>query len=261
MNDALLLLAADLVDDLEKVRIANENRLRSLAGFSLEGTAQASCLADVVNGLVEMEDAAVCALRKTMRQHPLGSWVKATIGVGEKQGARLLASIGDPYWNPLHQRPRTVSELWAYCGLHVLPVGHTDHGIRNLFADGDQKSPRVVTKPKTDPATGHVDLTTCETHGLPVGVAPRRIRGQRVNWSPEAKVRAYLVALSCMKHRRSPYRTVYDARREHTAETHPEWTPGHSHNDALRITSKAILKDLWLEARALHLQQSLDEVG
>lgn len=33
---------------------------------------------------------------------------------------------------------------------------------------------------------------------------------------------------------------------------HPEWTPSHSHNDGLRIASKAILRDLWREAKRLH---------
>jgi hypothetical protein len=41
------------------------------------------------------------------------------------------------------------------------------------------------------------------------------------------------------------YRYLYEARRAHTAGTHPEWTLGHSHNDALRIVGKRILADLW----------------
>ena len=43
----------------------------------------------------------------------------------------------------------------------------------------------------------------------------------------------------------APYRTVYDARRARTAETHPDWTKAHSHNDALRIMTKALVRDLW----------------
>jgi hypothetical protein len=45
---------------------------------------------------------------------------------------------------------------------------------------------------------------------------------------------------------------TYDARRAHTAVTHPDWTDGHSHNDALRVASKAILRDLWRAARDWH---------
>jgi hypothetical protein len=41
------------------------------------------------------------------------------------------------------------------------------------------------------------------------------------------------------------YRAVYETRRAHTGETQPDWTAGHSHNDALRIVGKHILADLW----------------
>lgn len=105
--------------------------------------------------------------------------------------------------------PRTVSQLWAYCGLHTLP------GV-----DGQQ--------------------------------AARRQKGVQANWSTEAKTRAYLIATSRIKQMGAPYRQVYDERRAHTALSHPDWSPGHSHNDALRIVSKRVLRDLWRAARAYH---------
>lgn len=81
------------------------------------------------------------------------------------------------------------------------------------------------------------------------GSAPKHKRGQQSNWDTKLKTRAYLMAECCMKNRRSPFRKAYDDRREHTKMTHPEWTDGHSHSDAMRITSKAILKAMWLESR------------
>ena len=42
-----------------------------------------------------------------------------------------------------------------------------------------------------------------------------------------------------------PYGEIYAARRAHTATTNPNWTKIHSHNDALRIMMKAVLRDLW----------------
>jgi hypothetical protein len=42
-----------------------------------------------------------------------------------------------------------------------------------------------------------------------------------------------------------PYGEVYAARRARTALTHPEWTKLHAHKDALRVTTKAYLRDLW----------------
>jgi hypothetical protein len=43
------------------------------------------------------------------------------------------------------------------------------------------------------------------------------------------------------------YGEVYANRRAHTASKHPDWSKGHSHSDAVRVTMKAFLKDLWSE--------------
>jgi hypothetical protein len=241
-----LLVAAQVVGDLEKVRIANAHRLRILTatgpdsdgverGFGLPTThPDVQRLAGIVQALEDLEHQAVLALQRRMRAHALGPWVKAQRGLGDKQMARLLAAIGDPYWH-VEGRPRTVSELWAYCGLHVLD-----------------------------------------------GAAPHHRRGEQSNWSTHAKTRAYLVAESCLKQLSkeckvsgdqvthdahcgivtrithgpectcSPYRVTYDARRAVTDVTHADWTPGHLHHDALRVSAKAILRDLWIEGRRLH---------
>ena len=108
------------------------------------------------------------------------------------------------------------------------------------------------------------------------GIAAKRRKGERANWSTKAKTRAYLIAESCLKqivkpcHAAaldgrwlavhyddcgcSPYRVAYDRRRMHTATSHPDWTDGHSHQDALRVASKEVLKDLWRAARDVHAQ-------
>lgn len=263
-------MAAAVVDDLERTRIANENRLRQLTrdevdsdgeerGFGLdESHPDVARLAGIVTGLAELEHQAVLQLQRTMRAHPLGAWVKSSQGVGEKQAARLLAAVGDPYWNTLHDRPRTVSELWAYCGLHTVPADHGSTDARSTLVGGAAPSPAGHTSVDTQAAhaggTDDRDLgpTATDPHFAGAQVAARRRKGQRANWSNEAKMRAYLVAVSCMKSTSSPYRAVYLQRRATTDVTHPDWTPGHSHNDALRITAKAVLRDLWRAARDLH---------
>ena len=136
MNDYdahALYMAATTLDDLERTRIAAENRLRQytrtepdedgeIRGFGLsEAHPDVAQLAAMVAALQGLEHDATLQLQRVVRRHPLGPWIKATKGIGEKQGARLIAAIGDPYWNTLHDRPRTVSELWAYSGLHVIP--------------------------------------------------------------------------------------------------------------------------------------------
>lgn len=267
-NAPLLALLADVLDDLERTRIANENRLRQLTrnevdsdgeerGFGLTlDQPQVAALADVVEALGKLEHASTLNLQRALRKHPLGPWVKATVGVGEKQGARLLAAIGDPYWNTLYDRPRLVSELWAYCGLHVHPAAHDQRDAQPMVGGGGNQG---------DP--GHPLLGSQVTGA---GVAPTRTRGQRANWSTTAKKRAWLIAKSCIKQAHSPYRAVYeDARKKYDDSVHaapcrrcgPSGKPaqpgtplsaGHQDARAIRIVMKEILKDLWRESKRLH---------
>lgn len=293
LADPSLYLAAEVVDDLERVRIANENRLRILTrdvedsdgetrGFGLtEDHPDVARLAGIIDAMRQLEHDAVVGLQKRMRAHPLGPWVKAQRNIGDKQAARLIAAIGDPYWNTLHNRPRTVSELWAFCGLHTVPADQSKTDIQGAFVGGGQTG--------SDP--GQI---SAETHNSIAWVAARRRKGQRANWSNTAKMRAYVIAESCMKglvkpcarlgddvHAThvedctcSPYRLVYDARRAVTvgrvhaqpcprcgpsgkpAQPGSPWSLKHAQADALRIVSKQILRDLWREARDIHCQDN-----
>jgi hypothetical protein len=279
-----LALLADILDDLERTRIANENRLRQLTrtetdkdgekrGFGLTvDMPQVAAVADLVEALGKLEHRSTLQLQRALRKHPLGPWVKATIGIGEKQGGRLIAAIGDPYWNTLHDRPRLVSELWAYCGLHVLPAAHSMREAQIGFGGGGKQG---------DP--GHL---AGETQQAPAGVAPSRTRGQKASWSATAKMRAYLCAESCVKQRCpackpldgkhgddctcSPYRVVYDEGRLKYADalhqvdckrcgpsgkpalTGSPLSAGHQDARAMRLVMKEILKDFWREAKRLH---------
>lgn len=256
--EPLLFVHATAHHDLEQQRIASEHRLRILLidepdedgvmrGFGLtESHPDVARLAGITAALKALELDAERGLRASLRRSSIYPWTKAQVGLGDKQVARLLAAIGDPYWHLAEDRPRTVSELWAYSGLHVLPVGQVRGDARITSAGGDQTS----DPGRERPADAHIDCA---------GVAARRRKGVKSNWSTDAKTRAYLCATSCIKQAHSPYRAVYLARRERTAETHPDWTPGHSHADGLRIASKTILRDLWREARRLHGVTDIDQ--
>ena len=285
----LLALAADVLDDLESVRVANENRLRQLTrtetdadgqdrGFGLdESHPDVARLAALVAMLAAAEHQAELTLARQMRRHPLGPWVAAQKGIGAKQGARLLAAIGDPWWNDLHGRPRTVSELWAFCGYHVIrtPVSgqHTSGTQDGPAADGTGGHPGHgeggIQVMLAGAERGHPGQTGPGIQTYGAGVAPRRQRGHQSNWSETARKRAWLIAVSCMK-AGGPYRAVYDATRAKYAEAvhaapcprcgpagkpAPEGSAlsdGHKHARALRAVAKTILRDLWREAAAIH---------
>jgi len=216
--DYTLALSADALDDLEKTRISMQNRYRQMTrtesdadgeqrGFGLpEDSYAVMRVKALTESLLEQEKEATKILEKVMKSHALSGWVKTKKGVGLKQGARLIAAVGDPYWNTLHERPRSVQEFWSYCG-----YGVSDEGS-----------------------------------------AVRRKKGVKANWNAKAKMRAFLIAESCLKQKDSPYEIVYRKRREHTAITRPDISAGQSHNDALRVAAKEILKDLWIEAKRIH---------
>src|SRR5690625_834594 len=128
LADPTLATLAAVVDDLEETRKANANRLGHLtrSGADVDGVERGLGLpedhdavkrmTDVNNGIAEMEHKAVLNTKRAMRQPALHNWYKTQNGVGDKQIARLLAIIGDPYWNVTDDEPRTVSQLWQYCG-------------------------------------------------------------------------------------------------------------------------------------------------
>jgi hypothetical protein len=271
LRDPVLGVLADVLDDLEKVRIANANRVRILTRNEADGDGeerghglteqhpQVKALILTVKALEAAEHDAVLNLQRSMRKHPLAAFQKRHKGIGEKQLARLLAVIGDPYFNDLHQRPRTVSELWAYAGFHVIHTssGHPTFGTHPDHAAGTQPHSR--------------SRTTTEAHNNDAaGVAPKRTRGQRSNWSEDARKRVWVIASAMPKFPGGQYEQTYrDARIKYAESVHttpcvrcgpkgkpaPEGSPlsdGHKHARAVRITAKAILRDLWIEARDIH---------
>lgn len=250
LRDGLLAIMADAVDDLERTRIANENRYRQLTrvetdsdgeerGFGLtDSVIEVKRVHDIVDGLAALEHQAILAMQSQVRKHPLWrTWASEQKGIGQKQFARLLAAVGDPYWNDLHDRPRIVSELWAYCGYHVVHPG------------------------------GQLGAATQSPTAA--GVAPKRQRGQKSNWSETARMRVWNITGSCLK-AQGHYATVYyKARDKYENAMHPapcvrcgpkgkpapEGSPlsaAHQHARGLRIMGKEILLDLWLAARELH---------
>lgn len=273
LRDPVIGVLAEVLDDLEKVRIANANRVRILTrdeadsdgenrGFGLtEDHPEVAKLALTVKALEAAEHAAILNLQRALRKHPLAALQKRHKGLGEKQFARLLAVIGDPYWNDLHQRPRTVSELWAYCGFHVIRAS----GSGQPTSGAQEDSAAAGSNVRPD---GHHELDNQGRNA--VGVAPKRQRGQQSNWSEDARKRVWVIASAMPKFPGGHYEQVYRAAREKYVDaTHPadcmrcgpagkpalagsELSDGHKHARAIRIVAKELLKDIWRESRDLY---------
>lgn len=227
-TQAALTYYSDILDTVERARLAAENRI---GAWEREGIEVDGAMREVLTQLAATEDAVGKQLDRTVHSHPLYLFIAQTVGLGDRTGARLLAAVGDPLTRPAiidrdskevlaPARPRRgVAEFWQYCG----------HG---------------------DPERS------------------KRRKGQRIEYNPRAKMRAHLCAEACHMfdgkpdkngkgRARSPYRDVVDARRGHTASTHPEWTPKHSLNDGIHVAAKALLRDLFLFARGQSDQPSI----
>lgn len=242
-EDALLLIYADALDDFERVRIATANRLRSLEQVKgLSGTPEAERMQATIDTLAALEHGVTLDLKRAMRKHPLGAWVKRSPGVGEKQAARLLATIGDPTTrtNP--------AQLWAYCGL--APGQRRQAGVKSNWSTKGKSRAWLIAEAITK--------QTCPA--CRAASAVKKSTGEALSWTPPPP--------NCTCAEVSPYRHVYDAYRVahidavHTTECKQcgpkgkpaqpgsPLSPGHHKARAMRYLSKRILRDIWREAKA-----------
>lgn len=277
-NGPLLALLADALDDIENIRKATSNRLRQLTrtgpdadgeerGFGLTlAMPQVAAVAAMLKAIKHddavlkdlgydttatgrpcgcLECQAIRNLQKEMRKHPLGPWVSAAVGVGEKQGARLIAAIGDPYWNTLHDRPRTLSELRSYCGLR-----QDGNGVAVRRRKGEDVNWSSKAKSRA-----WLVASKCMVVGL------KKPCGKQGN----DELVTHVDGCQC-----SHYRLVYDAgRAKYLGAVHQHEcircgpsgkpalagspvSPGHQHARAIRLVMREVLKDLWLESKRLH---------
>lgn len=207
---AIVTLAADLLDDIERARICAENQLRAAVETKgLDPVLNAQHLAPIhetIAGLLEVEGQAIRRLQAAMKRHPLGAFVQETPGLGAKTVGRFLGAVG-----PLEART-TPAQLWAYCGLHVVDGA----APRRRRGEVSNWSTRAKTR-------AYLMAEACVKQ---VGGEARRRSPYRDTY----------------EHARA-----HDA--ELQAGRPVPLTDGHMHARAMRKVSKMILRDLWAEAR------------
>jgi hypothetical protein len=269
LDDWLLHMLADTLDDIERVRCANENRLRSM--LTVHGLTDdhpdVKLMTDMVERLQRFEHESILNLQKRVRKHPLWAVFKDERGVGEKRFARLLSVIGDPAWHEQHDRHRTCRELRAYCGLHVIETNSANR------PGGSKEATGAASHPHDNNYTGSTMVSV-------VGVAPKRQRGVKSNWNEDARKRLWLIVDSIImanmgknadKPGRSKYAEVYEKARQvqygdalhktvcvrcgpkgKPAQIGSPLSDGHKKAAAVRKVMVEILNDLWREAYRLH---------
>lgn len=251
-----LRLLAEALNGIEAERIASENRLRQMTrmgpdkdgkrrGLGLpEDWPGVVALRESVAKLKEAEARVSKEVEKGFRPHPLRPWALEQKGVGDKQLARLLMAIGDPYWNHRDDRPRTVGELRAYCG---------------YGGDEDGRPQRRVRGQKSNWSSGAKMRAFL--------VAEKCVMMRDVACGELQKDKPYEHVDDCKCGR---YRFIYEEGRMKAEATVHKWacppcgpkgkpaqsgsslSPGHVDAYAKRFLAKEILKDLWIAAREVH---------
>lgn len=144
-------------------------------------------------------------MKRIVRKMPIYAWAKGVHGLGELGLAVILAETGD-----LSNYPKK-GHVWKRLGLAVF--------------EGKAMS------------TWRMKGGLSAEQWQQAGYSPRR-RAEIYAVISEPLFRAQSVA-------QGPYRAAYDARRQATSESFPDWTKAHSHMDALRIMTKRMIRDLW----------------
>jgi hypothetical protein len=159
----------------------------------------------------------LCTMAK---QLPVWPWIEAIPGVGALGLATIVGEVG-----PLDRYPN-VAKLWKR-------IGHnTIHGLAPSTWKFDSWRPRALTKEEWTEA-GFSGERYAQVSQVAQFLWMKQWTGKNKTEDGVGKPDG-------------PYGEIYFKRRQHTAETHPEWTDLHAHKDALRIMMKQFLKNLWV---------------
>ena len=262
-----------LLDDLERVRIMNTNRIGALERSFGEALPH---LVEISEPLSQAEHLAELEMVRLWRKMPLAPWAKGVRGLGEKSIARLYAEIGDPSIGSIGHWETSGNGATGVTDTHIgeAPDSATRPAdIHGANAEGATETTDTHESSAPKNRTWVVDAwynrtvsqlwAYCgvgdpERSKIPKGAVQDELlkRGK-----PRVKKQLYLIATSMLK---AGNREVYDAAREHYAERihdrpcapcHAKigdpWKPGHQHMAALRKTEKEFLKELWVEARRM----------
>jgi hypothetical protein len=243
---------AAFYEDLQNTRIALSHRIgvmakqnkkeklwltlspgeRAVAVAMIEDFEEAKAETQRLEAMVERK------LVKAMKGHPLAGFIKATPGLGLASVARLLAQIKNPSWHSAENRPRTLDELYSYCGMGVESNGIAPHRRRGTQGHWNDEARKWIIL---------IAERCIMADGKPTKAGYSRGR--------------------------SPYRDVYDEAREkyrdavHTrpcprcgtkrevvegkavknvpADVGTPLSDNHQHARARRYVAKRILRDLW----------------
>lgn len=209
--------AAGIVDRAlaGKEQLESDSYIAETMAQELELLAQTLSLYEKRRDVIEGE------MKKLVKQLPVYFWVKSIAGLGEIGLAVIIGEAGDlsKYHNIRH--------LWKRLGL--APFEKNDETRAMSQWHGNQLDADEWT------SMGYSGKRRAEIYAC-VGES----LGKHQLGSAAKAGTDFSVA-------KGPYGHVYVARRNRCIAAHPDWSRGHLHGDAMRVMTKAVLKDLWRE--------------
>jgi hypothetical protein len=163
------------------------------------------------------------AMKKVARKLPAAEWANSVRGLGELALAVIVAEAGDLSGYPDKGRPaeKGISALWKRLGLAPM-------------------NGKAMSTWRKGGGLSSEDWTVA-------GYSPKRLG--EIYGCVTVPLFMNQAAAKDGTRPAGPYRMVYDRRSEATKLTHPEWTPKHRQNDAMRVMTKALVSTLWVEWR------------
>jgi len=245
--------------DIQEMRIRVENRIRA-------GEIESAAILSMASKIRSAETEAKEEMLRWAEAEPIYStWLSNVKGIGHVLMIGLLALFG------YCENFDTVSKLWAYCGLNV--ISRCRNCGKRVFADGlleqqwvgkilarlrRSSEMRKVKKTKFDEAATRKKLLgqicRCD-ECAPYQTAPRRKKGELVEWNPAARVLAWKIGGQFVKASRGKYRLVYEHYRANI-DSRPDLqegkgAKGHRFAMAKRKTVKLFLSHYWEMTREL----------
>lgn len=216
MADLALITLAELVDDLERVRIGTENRVGALVRTFGSSLPHLDVLTEQLRAIEHQAD---LEMRREWRKDPFAPWAKSIPGAGPRLMARLMATIGDPADRPNPEK------LWAYCG-------HGDPGRSRIPKGATKEQILARGNPEAKKRVWLLSSQFVKTATSPYRVVYEEARAHYAERTHE-----------------SPCVRCGPAGKP--ALPGSPWSKGHQHAAAIRKVGKVFLLDLWKESRRL----------
>ena len=256
MEQTSIRALTDLYYDLQKSRIALENRLRAIKQErSYQSEEEAKVLYSVLEDVVRMEKAIPRAFQAYVVSSPVSPWLSHVKGIGIILAANLVSIYGDC------SKFDTISKMWAYTGLHVIK---RCENCKKRYFDSELEKQKFIEKMvkrledmaqrrkngaqfKKEEAEKRVKgwICSCE-QPKPYSCAPS-MRGDEIpDWNKNARVLAFKIADSFIKHECFGQRLYKQFYAEELNKGKPK---GKAYMTARRKVVKIFLANYWINAR------------